>query len=132
MYIPNQIIFLFFLISFLVYTMPMILVNFYKSLKGKILLILLTVVLTLYNHLGGMIMAMLIIFLEEFNYEFNNGILYEGFSSNTETGKNNNDIEDDEDDEDDEDNSIEPFSDLMSIEEKLKQKSTTIPVQQTN
>ena len=126
MYIPNQIIFLFFLISFLVYTMPMILVNFYKSLKGKILLILLTVVLTLYNHLGGMIMAMLIIFLEEFNYEFNNGILYEGFSSNTETGKNNNDIEDDED------NSIEPFSDLMSIEEKLKQKSTTIPVQQTN
>ena len=129
MYIPNQIIFLFFLISFLVYTMPMILVNFYKSLKGKILLILLTVVLTLYNHLGGMIMAMLIIFLEEFNYEFNNGILYEGFSSNTETGKNNNDIEDDDHDEN---NSIEPFSDLMSIEEKLKQKSTTIPVQQTN
>ena len=121
MYVPNEIIFLFFLISFLVYTMPMILVNFYKSLKGKILLILLTVVLTLYNQLGGLIMAMLIIFLEEFNYEFNNGILYEGFEEKDERA-----------DDDDEDKPIKPFSDLLSMEEKLKQKSTTIPVQQTN
>jgi hypothetical protein len=126
MYVPNEIIFLFFLISFLVYTMPMILVNFYKSLKGKILLILLTVVLTLYNQLGGLIMAMLIIFLEEFNYEFNNGILYEGFEEKDERA------DDDDDTDDDEDKPIKPFSDLLSMEEKLKQKSTTIPVQQTN
>ena len=126
MYVPNEIIFLFFLISFLVYTMPMILVNFYKSLKGKILLILLTVVLTLYNQLGGLIMAMLIIFLEEFNYEFNNGILYEGFEEKDERA------DDDDDTDDDEDKPIKPFSDLLSMEERLKQKSTTIPVQQTN
>jgi hypothetical protein len=40
---------------------------------------MLTIVITLYNKTGGVLMAMLIIFLDEFNYEFNNGILYEGF-----------------------------------------------------
>jgi hypothetical protein len=71
-------------------------------------------------------MAMLIIFLEEFNYEFNNGILYEGFEEKDERA------DDDDDTDDDEDKPIKPFSDLLSMEEKLKQKSTTIPVQQTN
>jgi hypothetical protein len=33
----------------------------------------------LYNRTGGVLLAMLIIFLSEFNYEVNNGILYEGF-----------------------------------------------------
>jgi hypothetical protein len=80
MYIPSEIIVLFFLISFLVYTMPTVLVKFSRTLKGKFLLIILTIVVTLYNRTGGLLMAMLFIFLSEFNYEFNNGITYEGFS----------------------------------------------------
>ena len=76
---PTEIIILFFIISFLIYTMPMVLVKFSKSLKGKFLLLLLTIVITLYNKTGGLLIAMLIIFLSEFNYEVNNGMLYEGF-----------------------------------------------------
>jgi hypothetical protein len=76
---PTEIIILFFIISFLVYTMPMVLVKFSKTIKGRFLLLLLTVVITLYNRIGGLLMAMLIIFLSEFNYEVNNGIIYEGF-----------------------------------------------------
>ena len=81
MYVPTEIIILFFIISFLIYTMPMVLVKFSKTLKGKFLLLLLTIVITLYNRTGGILMAMLIIFLSEFNYEVNNGILYEGFDA---------------------------------------------------
>ena len=76
---PTEIIILFFIISFFIYTMPMVLVKFSKSLKGKFLLLLLTIVITLYNKTGGVLMAMLLIFLSEFNYEVNNGIIYEGF-----------------------------------------------------
>jgi len=83
MYIPTEIIIIFFLISFLIYTMPMILVKFSKTLKGKFLLLLLMIVMTLYNRTAGLLIAMLIIFLDEFNYEVNNGILYEGFDDNT-------------------------------------------------
>jgi hypothetical protein len=79
MCVPTEIIILFFIISFLVYTMPMVLVKFSKSLKGKFLLLLLTIVITMYNRTGGIVMAMLLIFLSEFNYEVNNGIIYEGF-----------------------------------------------------
>lgn len=79
MCVPTEIITLFFLISFLVYTMPMVLVKFSKTPKGKFLLLMLTIVITLYNKTGGILMAMLIIFLSEYNYEFNNGIVYEGF-----------------------------------------------------
>jgi len=82
MCVPTEIIILFFLISFLIYTMPMLLVKFSKTTKGKFLLLMLTIVITLYNKTGGILMAMLIIFLDEFNYEFNNGILYEGFEAN--------------------------------------------------
>ena len=81
MYIPTEIIILFFIISFLVYTMPMVLVKFSKTIKGRFLLLLLTIVITLYNRIGGLLMAMLIIFLSEFNYEVNNGIIYEGFDA---------------------------------------------------
>ena len=81
MYVPTEIIILFFLISFLIYTMPMVLVKFSKTLKGKFLLLLLTIVMTLYNRTGGVLLAMLIIFLSEFNYEVNNGILYEGMET---------------------------------------------------
>jgi hypothetical protein len=80
MYVPPEIIVLFFLISFLVYTMPSVLVNFSHTLRGKILLLLLTIVITIYNRTGGIIMAMLFIFLSEFNYEFNNRVIYEGFT----------------------------------------------------
>jgi hypothetical protein len=81
MYVQTEIIVLFFLISFFIYTMPMVLVKFSKTLKGKFLLLVLTIVITLYNKTGGLLMAMLIIFLSEFNYEVNNGILYEGFDA---------------------------------------------------
>jgi hypothetical protein len=84
MCVPTEIIILFFLISFLIYTMPMLLVKFSKTSKGKFLLLMLTVVITLYNKTGGVLMAMLIIFLDEFNYEVNNGILYEGFEPSME------------------------------------------------
>jgi hypothetical protein len=97
MCVPTEIIVLFFLISFLIYTMPMVLVKFSKTLKGKFLLLLLTIVITMVNKTGGLLMAMLLIFLSEFNYEVNNGILYEGFTDTdtdtatdtTSTKKNN-------------------------------------------
>ena len=84
MYIPTEIIVLFFLITFLIYTMPDVLVGFSKSLHGKLILIILTIIMTYYNITGGILMAMLIIFLEEFNYEHNNNpIIYEGFEGET-------------------------------------------------
>jgi hypothetical protein len=87
MCVPTEILVLFFLISFLIYTMPMLLVKFSKTDKGKFLLLMLTIVITLYNKTGGVLMAMLIIFLEEFNYEVNNGILYEGFESSMDVSR---------------------------------------------
>jgi hypothetical protein len=78
MYVPTEIIVLFFIISFLVYTMPMVLVKFSKTAKGKFLLLILTIVITMYNRIGGLLMAMLIIFLSEFNYEV---IIYEGLEN---------------------------------------------------
>ena len=81
--VPTEIIILFFIISFLVYTMPSVLVNFSHTLKGKFLLLILTIVITLYNRTGGIIMAMLFIFLADFNYEFNNRMIYEGFDTKT-------------------------------------------------
>jgi hypothetical protein len=65
--------------------MPSILVNFSRTLQGKALLLILTIVVTLYNRTGGLIMAMFIIFLAEFNYEYNNNVIYEGFTG-AETG----------------------------------------------
>jgi len=79
MRVSTEIIVLFFLISFFIYTMPLVLVKFSKTSKGKFLLLALTIVITLYNKTGGLLMAMLLIFLSEFNYEMNNGLLYEGF-----------------------------------------------------
>ena len=86
MYFPTEIIVLFFLISFFVYTMPLVLVKFSKTVKGKFLLLMLMIVVTLYNKTGGLLIAMLIIFLSEFNYEVNNGILYEGFDPSMDMG----------------------------------------------
>ncbi len=83
MKIPFEIIILFFILSFLIYTMPTLLVKFSRTLKGKFLLLALMIVVTLYNKTGGLIMAMFIIFLTEFNYETNNGLIYEGFTSKT-------------------------------------------------
>lgn len=81
MCVPTEILVLFFLISFFIYTMPLVLVKFSRTLKGKLLLILLTMVMTLHNRTAGLLMAMLVIFLAEFNYEFNNGIMYEGMQT---------------------------------------------------
>ena len=81
MKVPTEIIVIFFLISFLIYTMPSLLVQFNTTIKGKFLLLTLTVIMTIYNRTAGLLMAMLIIFLSEFKYEFNNEILYEGFAT---------------------------------------------------
>ena len=125
MRVPPEIIILFFLISFLVYTMPMVLVKFSKTTKGKFLLLMLTIVVTLYNRVGGLLMAMLIIFLSEFNYEVNHGILYEGYKGS------NDDSDDDDDDEDEKRSST---KDILSIAELLKSKSASsiIPASKTN
>jgi len=61
--------------------MPIVLVKFSRTVKGKLLLIVLTIVMTLYNRTAGLLMVMLVIFLAEFNYEVNNGILYEGYAN---------------------------------------------------
>ena len=82
MYVPVEIIVLFVIISFLVYTMPTLLVNFSHTPKGKLLLLTLTIVMTLYNRTAGIIMAMFFVFLSEFNYEFNIKNIYEGFTVN--------------------------------------------------
>jgi len=79
MYVAPEIITIFFIVSFLIYTMPMVLVKFSKTLKGRFLLVLLMIVVTLYNKLGGIMIALLIIFLSEFNYEINNQVIFEGF-----------------------------------------------------
>jgi hypothetical protein len=76
MHIPTEILLLFFLISFFIYTMPFQLIKFSQTLHGKLTLLIITVLITLYNRTGGLLMAMLIIFLEEFNYE---GDILEGF-----------------------------------------------------
>ena len=81
MCVPTEILVLFFLISFFIYTMPLVLVKFSRTLKGKLLLIILTMVMTLHNRTAGLLMAMLVIFLAEFNYEVNNSILYEGMQT---------------------------------------------------
>jgi hypothetical protein len=80
MKIPPHIILIFFLISFLIYTMPTVLVKFSRSLRGKLLLLILIIVMSIYNKTAGILIAMLFISLTEFNYEFNNGIVYEGLS----------------------------------------------------
>jgi hypothetical protein len=145
MRVPPEIIILFFIISFLVYAMPMVLVKFSKTTKGKFLLIMLTIVVTLYNRVGGLLMAMLIIFLSEFNYEVNNGILYEGFedakagdakagdakAGDAKAGdaKETDDADTDEAKAKKDDTKI----DLMAITEILKSQSASavIPVSQT-
>ena len=88
MYVEPEIITIFFIVSFLIYTMPMVLVKFSKTLKGRFLLVMLMIVVTLYNKTGGLMMALLIIFLSEFNYEINNQIVFEGFDNNTIMEKN--------------------------------------------
>ena len=116
MYFPTEIIVLFFLISFFVYTMPLVLVKFSKTIKGKFLLLMLMIVVTLYNKTGGLLIAMLIIFLSEFNYEVNNGILYEGFDPSMEMDGSSSDVSESA-------NKKNPKMDQLAIAEYLKSKS---------
>ena len=88
MYVAPEIIAIFFIVSFLIYTMPMVLVKFSKTLNGRILLVMLMIVITVYNKTGGMMIALLIIFLSEFNYEVNNQVMFEGFEDDN--GENEN------------------------------------------
>ena len=86
----------------------MVLVKFSKTLKGRFLLVLLMIVVTLYNKLGGIMIALLIIFLSEFNYEINNEVVFEGF-------------EGEEEEEEKKDSVI----DQMTIREQIKPKSAS-------
>ena len=79
MYVAPEIITIFFIVSFLIYTMPLVLVKFSKTIKGRLLLLILMIVITIYNKTGGIMIALLIIFLSEFNYEINNQVMFEGF-----------------------------------------------------
>ena len=107
MYVAPEIITIFFIVSFLIYTMPMVLVKFSKTLKGRFLLVLLMIVVTLYNKLGGIMIALLIIFLSEFNYEINNEVVFEGFEGEEEEEKKDSVI------------------DQMTIREQIKPKSAS-------
>ena len=109
MYVAPEIITIFFIVSFLIYTMPMVLVKFSKTLKGRFLLVLLMIVVTLYNKLGGIMIALLIIFLSEFNYEINNEVVFEGF----------------EGEEGEEEEKKDSVIDQMTIREQIKPKSAS-------
>jgi len=119
MKVPNEIIILFFIISFLIYTMPNVLVNFSRTLKGKFLLLVLTIVVTLYNKTGGIIMAMFIVFLAEFNYEFNTNVIYEGFEGDNSNNSRLNYIQDT--------NTLikKPKQDQLTIEQALQPKDSS-------
>ena len=112
MYVAPEIITIFFIVSFLIYTMPMVLVKFSKTLKGRFLLVLLMIVVTLYNKLGGIMIALLIIFLSEFNYEINNEVVFEGF-------------EEQEEEEEEEEEKKDIVIDQMTIREQIKPKSAS-------
>lgn len=111
MYVAPEIIVIFFIVSFLIYTMPLILVKFSKTLKGRFLLLVLTIVITLYNKTGGLLIALFFIFLSEFNYEVYNDIIFEGFENNNNVNDNNNDET--------------TIIDLISLQEKLKPKKSS-------
>ena len=89
MYVAPEIIVIFFIVSFLIYTMPLILVKFSKTLKGRFLLLVLTIVITLYNKTGGLLIALFFIFLSEFSYEVYNDVIFEGFDNNNNNNNNN-------------------------------------------
>lgn len=97
MYLPQEIIVLFVLISIVIYTMPTFLLRLIRSPFGKLLLIALTIVATLQNRVAGLLVALLFIYLTEFNYAKNNDLVYEGFTdtgSGTEnTGSSNTSAE---------------------------------------
>ena len=107
MYVAPEVIVIFFIVSFLIYTMPLILVKFSKTLKGRFLLLVLTIVITLYNKTGGLLIALFFIFLSEFNYEVYNDVIFEGFGGNDSNDDNNTII------------------DLISLQEKLKPKKSS-------
>ena len=85
MYVAPEVIVIFFIVSFLIYTMPLILVKFSKTLKGRFLLLVLTIVITLYNKTGGLLIALFFIYLSEFSYEVYNDVIFEGFVNNNNT-----------------------------------------------
>lgn len=110
MYVAPEVIVIFFIVSFLIYTMPLILVKFSKTLKGRFLLLVLTIVITLYNKTGGLLIALFFIFLSEFNYEVYNDVIFEGFGGNGSNGGNDGNT---------------TIIDLISLQEKLKPKKSS-------
>ena len=123
MYVAPEIISIFFIVSFLIYTMPMVLVKFSKTLKGRILLLMLMIVVTVYNKTGGMMIALLIIFLSEFNYEFNNQVMFEGFENDNQNNGDNENNGENENNGDNENNKNK--KDRMTIEEHLTPTSSS-------
>jgi hypothetical protein len=80
MYLPQEIIVLFVLISIVIYTMPTFLLHLIRSPFGKLVLIALTIAATLHNRIAGILVALLFIYLTEFNYAKNNNLVYEGYT----------------------------------------------------
>lgn len=113
MYVAPEVIVIFFIVSFLIYTMPLILVKFSKTLKGRFLLLVLTIVITLYNKTGGLLIALFFIFLSEFNYEVYNDVIFEGFGGNDGNGGNGGN------------DGNTTIIDLISLQEKLKPKKSS-------
>ena len=132
MYIKPEIIILFFIISFLIYTMPNVLVKFSKSCKGKFLLLVLTIMITLYNRIGGLIMVMFFIFLAEFNYEFNNDIIYEGFGNNLNNHNKKNDEEEHDEENDNNQNKEDELLLKINNKDKLNTESELRPRNSSN
>ena len=95
----------------------MVLVKFSKTLKGRILLVMLMIVVTVYNKTGGMMIALLIIFLSEFNYEFNNQVMFEGFENDEGDNADNGENAENADNQN--------KKDRMTIEEHLTPKSSS-------
>lgn len=113
MYVAPEVIVIFFIVSFFIYTMPLILVKFSKTLKGRFLLLLLTIVITLYNKTGGLLIALFFIFLSEFNYEVYNDDIFEGYLNNNDDNDDNNK------------SGKTTIIDLFSLQEKLTPKNAS-------
>mgnify|MGYP005997353471 FL=1 len=112
--------------------MPNVLVKFSKSCKGKFLLLVLIIMITLYNRIGGLIMVMFFIFLAEFNYEFNNDIIYEGFGNNLNNHNKKNDDEEHDEENDNNQNKEDELLLKINNKDKLNTESELRPRNSSN
>ena len=86
-------------ITFLLYTRPLVLVNFSNSFVGKAVLLFLIISAALHSTVSGILLALVLVMLTEYNYE--------GFE-----GKNDSTMSDNEDSDDDTDDDEDAVSDF--------------------